>query len=63
MKLGSKINKRCTRNKFGKNISKLIIRGDELYLNLLFNNVITNKVVVITHFWVIPQNLPKKTQK
>jgi hypothetical protein len=46
MKLGPKISEGRMRKRFGKNISKLILRGDELNLNFLFSNTITNKVII-----------------
>ena len=46
MKLGSKISEGRMRKRFGKNISKLILGGDEPNLNVLFSNSITNEVII-----------------
>ena len=46
MKLGSKISEGRVRKRFGKNISKLILRGDESNHNFLFSDAVTNKVII-----------------
>jgi hypothetical protein len=46
MKLGPKISEGRRRKRFGKNISKLIPRGDEPNLNFLFSNLITNEMII-----------------
>ena len=46
MKLGLKISEGCIRKMFGKNINKLILRGDEPNLNVFFSNSIMNKMII-----------------